>query len=250
MVKFLQKTILASMLCTSMCAVATAVPAITAQAWVVADKEGTVLEGTHTTDIRSIASITKLMTVMVVLDAEQPLFEVIPKKLYNKNLTRLNLIELALIKSDNNAARMLCEFYPTGMGGCIEAMNRKAFVLGMHNSTFTDPTGLFDTNVSTAEDLVRLVMAASRYPTINQASNKDKVILPAKKNQTVFNNTNKLVGKGYEFLVSKTGWITKSGGCIVMMLETVNGIRTVILLGSKNTKTRIPEAEKLALLIL
>jgi len=245
MVKFLQKTILASLLCTSAYAMH---PSVTAQAWLVADSEGKVIEGTHTTDIRSIASITKLMTVIVVLDAGQSLLETIPKKLYNRNLTRLKLIELALIKSDNNAAKMLCEFYPTGLEGCIQAMNRKAFMLGMYDSKFTDPTGLYDTNVSTAEDLIKLVMSASTYITINQVSNKDKVVLPAKKNQTVFNNTNGLVGKGYEFLVSKTGWITKSGGCIVMMLDTVHGIRTVVLLGSRNTKTRIPEAEKLALL--
>lgn len=250
MVKFFKKSIIASILCSSFYAGAVTIPVVTAQAWLIADKDGKVLEGTHTTDVRSIASITKLMTTMVVLDSGQSLLETIPKKLYNRNLTRLDLIELALIKSDNNAAKMLCEFYPTGLGGCVEAMNRKAFVLGMYNSEFTEPTGLYATNVSTAEDLIKLVMAASTYTTINQASNKDKVVLPAKKNQTVFNNTNKLVGKGYEFLVSKTGWITKSGGCIVMMLDTVNGIRTVVLLGSKNTKTRIPEAEKLALLSL
>ena len=68
-----------------------------------------------------------------------------------------------------------------------------------------------------------------------------------KKSTALFNNTNTLVGKGYEFIVSKTGWITKSGGCIVMMLNTERGVRTVIVLGSKNTKTRIPEAKMIAL---
>lgn len=185
---------------------------------------------------------------MVILDSGQSILETIPKKLYGRNLTRLNLIELAMIKSDNNAAKMLCEFYPSGLEGCVEAMNRKAFSLAMYDTIFTDPTGLFHTNVSTAQDLIKLVMAASQYEAIKEASNKDKVSIPAAKNkQAMFNNTNTLVGKGYDFIVSKTGWITKSGGCIVMMLDTAHGIRTVVLLGSKNTKTRIPEAKMIAL---
>jgi D-alanyl-D-alanine endopeptidase (penicillin-binding protein 7) len=129
------------------------------------------------------------MTVMVVLDSGQSILETIPKKLYGKKLTRLNLIELAMIKSDNNAARMLCEFYPSGLDGCIEAMNKKAFSLGMYDTVFTDPTGLFHTNVSTAQDLVKLVMAASSYEAIKESSNKDKVILPVSKNKfTIFSN--------------------------------------------------------------
>jgi len=246
MVKFLQKTLIATLLSTAAITKAMS-PQVTAQAWLVADKEGQIIEGSHVNDIRSIASITKLMTVMVVLDSGQSILETMPKKLYGKNLTRLNLIELAMIKTDNNAAKMLCDFYPTGLQGCIDAMNRKAFSLGMYDTKFTDPTGLFYTNVSTAQDLIKLVMAASTYDTIKHASNKDKVSIPVERNkQAVFNNTNNLVGKGYDFIVSKTGWITKSGGCIVMMLETTKGIRTVVLLGSKNTKTRIPEAQLIA----
>jgi D-alanyl-D-alanine endopeptidase (penicillin-binding protein 7) len=118
----------------------------------------------------------------------------------------------------------------------------------MMNTQYVDPTGLLNGNVSTAQDLVKLVIAASKYPIINEDSNKDAVKLPVNKKKTIaFNNTNKLVGKGHDFIVSKTGWITKSGGCIVMMLTTERGIRTVVLLGSKNTKTRIPEAKMIAL---
>ena len=113
----------------------------------------------------------------------------------------------------------------------------------MYSSNFTDPTGLYNTNVSTAEDLVKLVMAAKNYPTITNASNTPSVSWQInKKRYAIFRNTNNLVGKGVDFIVSKTGWITASGGCIVMMLRGEHGIRTVILLGSKNTKTRIPEA--------
>ena len=99
------------------------------------------------------------MTSMVVLDSGQSLFEKISKKLHNRIFTRQELLNLAIVKSDNNAARMLCEYYPGGIKNCVEAMNNKANALGMNNSTFTDPTGLYNTNVSTAEDLIKLVMA-------------------------------------------------------------------------------------------
>ena len=226
---------------TSLCAIAQ--PSLTAQAWLVADDKGNILEGTHTNDVRSIASITKLMTSMVVLDSGQSLAETIPKKLYNRTFTRQELLNLAIVKSDNNAAKMLCEYYPGGIHRCVEAMNNKANLLGMHRSNFTDPTGLYNTNVSTAEDLVKLVMAAKNYPTIVNASNTSTIQWQVnKKKYAIFHNTNTLVGKGVDFIVSKTGWITASGGCIVMMLNGDQGIRTVVLLGSKNTKTRIPEA--------
>jgi D-alanyl-D-alanine endopeptidase (penicillin-binding protein 7) len=223
---------------------------LTAQSWLVTDYNGVLLEGFNTTEIRSIASITKLMTVMVVLDSGQSLTEIIPKKLYNKQLTRETLIDLAIVKSDNNAAKLLCEYYPGGYNSCINAMNNKAHSLQMNQSKFTDPTGLLDTNVSTAEDLTKLVFAASKYSIIIQASNMDAVRWPLNKKKIVeFKNTNNLVGNEHNFLVSKTGWINKSGGCIVMMIDTVYGIRTIVLLGSKNTKTRIAEAQMLAQII-
>ena len=222
--------------------------AFTAKAWLVADIEGRILNGINTTDVRSIASITKLITVMVVLDANQNLNEVISTKLHNRKLTRRELISLAIIKSDNTAAKLLCDNYPTGLNGCVQAMNDKAHSLDMHNTRYVEPTGLYNDNVSTAEDLVKLVLAASKYPIINEDSNTDKITMPVNKKKVAhFNNTNRLVGHGYEFIVSKTGWIRRSGGCIVMMMNTEKGIRTVILLGSKDTKTRIPEAKMIAL---
>lgn len=222
---------------------------LTAQAWIVADNSGRIFEASNMHEIRSIASITKLMTAMVVLDSGQSLSEVIPKKLYNKQLTRETLIDLAIVKSDNNAAKLLCDYYPGGYNNCINAMNAKAISLQMNNSIFTDPTGRFHTNVSTAHDLIKLVFAASKYPLIVEASNMDAVRWTINKKKIAeFRNTNSLVGPNNSFLVSKTGWITKSGGCIVMMIDTANGIRTVVLLGSKNTKTRIPEAKMLSML--
>ena len=241
----MKKYIISVILCTSLCAIAQS--NVTAQAWLVADDKGNILEGTHTTDVRSIASITKLMTSMVVLDSNQSLSETIPKKLYNRTFTRRELLNLAIVKSDNNAAKMLCEYYPGGTVKCIEAMNNKANQLNMYSSNFTDPTGLLKTNVSTAEDLIKLVMAAKNYPTIVNASNTSTIQWQINKNKSaIFHNTNTLVGKGVDFIVSKTGWITASGGCIVMMLNGDQGIRTVVLLGSKNTHTRIPEAYMLS----
>jgi D-alanyl-D-alanine carboxypeptidase len=221
---------------------------LTAQSWLVADGDGKILDGNKTTDIRSIASITKLMTVMVVLDAQQDLDQIISTKLHNKKLSRRDLISLAIIKSDNQASVLLCQNYPTGLFGCVQAMNEKAKSLEMNDTKYLEPTGLSVFNVSTAEDLVKLVIAASKYQVINEDSNKESIKIPINKKKTAhFGNTNRLVGKGYEFIVSKTGWITKSGGCIVMMLTTERGVRTVVLLGSKNTKTRIPEAKMIAL---
>jgi len=221
---------------------------LTAKAWLVADGNGKIIDGNKTTDVRSIASITKLMTVMIVLDAQQDLNEIISTKLYSKKLSRRELISLAIVKSDNQAATLLCQNYVTGLSGCIHAMNDKARSLEMNDTRYIEPTGLSIFNVSTAEDLVKLVIAASKYPIINEDSNKDTVKIPINKKKTAsFHNTNSLVGHGYEFIVSKTGWITKSGGCIVMMMNTEHGVRTVVLLGSKNTHTRIPEAKMIAL---
>lgn len=218
-------------------------PKVTAQAWLIADEHGKIIEGLGTTEVRSIASITKLMTAMVVIDSGASLTEPLTKKLYNKVINRQDLIDLAIIKSDNTAAKMLCDTYPTGYLDCITAMNKKAESLSMYKTSFVDPTGLYNDNVSTAEDLLKLVKAASHYVQIVNASNTNRLIWEQPKKKIItFNNTNTLVGNGFDFIVSKTGWIRASGGCIVMMLKTMNGVRTVILLGSKNTKTRIPEA--------
>lgn len=213
---------------------------LTAKSWLVADADGKILHSENSTEQRSIASISKLMTAIVVLDAKQDLDE------YIKPYTRRELIQLAIVKSDNQAAQKLCETYPSGVYGCVQAMNRKAHDLAMQNTKFIEPTGLSVMNVSTAEDLIKLVQASSLYPEIVEDSNTKQGKIKTKKSWFSFNNTNPLVEK-YNFIVSKTGYIRASGGCIVMMLDTDIGRRIVIVLGSKNTKTRIPEAELVAL---
>ena len=214
---------------------------ITASSWLVADESGRIIQSQNIEQQRSIASITKLMTAMVVLDANQKLDEQIGK------YTRAETIQLALVHSDNKAADVLCQFYPNGRDSCIRAMNAKARQLGMADTHYVEPTGLSVFNVSTATDLIKLVIAAKEYAEVIEAAHSPQVKIKLKKRWFFFNNTNPIIGKRHEFIVSKTGYIRASGGCIVMMLDTDIGRRIVVVLGSKNTKTRIPEAEFIAL---
>ena len=213
---------------------------ITAQSWLVADGTGKIIQGENTKDIRSIASISKLVTAMIILDANQDLDE------YIKPYTRRELLQLSIVHSDNRATDILCNNYPGGRTNCIRALNAKANSLGLYNTKLIDPTGLSVFNVSTAEELVKMVIAASRYPEIVSASNTSSIKIKIKKKWLVFRNTNPIIGKRHDFVVSKTGYIRASGGCIVMMLNTDVGQRIVVVLGSKNTHTRIPEAEFIA----
>jgi D-alanyl-D-alanine carboxypeptidase len=214
---------------------------ITASSWLVANESGKIIQSQNIDQQRAVASITKLMTAMVVLDARQNLNETIGK------YTRAETIQLALVHSDNKAADTLCQYYPNGREACIRAMNTKAKFLGMPNTHYVEPTGLSVFNVSTATDLVKLVLAAKDYQQVIEAAHTPQVKIKMKKRWFFFNNTNPIIGKRHEFIVSKTGYIRASGGCIAMMLDTEVGRRIVIVLGSKNTRTRIPEAEFIAL---
>lgn len=210
---------------------------ITAQSWLVADQEGRIIAAENIKEVRSIASITKVISSMVVLDANQDLDEFI------KPYTRRELIQLSMVRSDNKAADTLCRHYPGGYAECVKAMNEKVESLGLKNTKFVDATGLGNDNKSTAEELIKIVIAASKYSELVHASKMSAVRIEIKKKWLVFNNTNPIIGKRHEFIISKTGWIRASGGCIVMMLDTDIGRRIVVVLGSKNTHTRIPEAE-------
>lgn len=228
---------------------------ITAKSFVVADSAGEILSEKNPERTQPIASITKLMTVIVVLNAKQDLAEQLPLDFklskryhtrlprYLKTLSREELIQLAMVKSDNFAAYTLCQNYPGGVDSCIKAMNKEAERIGMTNTAFADPTGLDAHNVSTAKDLVKLVLAANNYPVITYASAQPKVSIPVRKGKAEFGNTNPLVRMGEEVLVSKTGYINSSGGCIVMLLNTIDGERVVVVLGSRSTRTRVPEAK-------
>jgi len=213
---------------------------ITAKSWLVADGKGKVIDGENTKQQRSIASITKLITAMVVLDAKQDLDE------YIKPYTRREMIQLALVKSDNQSSLDLCKHYPGGSALCVSAMNAKVESLGLRHTHFVESSGLSIMNVSTAEDLIKVVIEASKYNEIVLAARTSEVKIKIRKKWFIFHNTNPIIGKRHDFVVSKTGFINASGGCIVLMMDTEIGRRIVVVLGSKNTHTRIPEAEFIA----
>ena len=210
---------------------------MTAQSWLETDYQGNLIEGSNITEVRSIASITKLMTVIAVIDNNQNMQEKLGK------YTREQHIQLALVKSDNNSAKVLCDNFPGGRFECVRYMNEKAQYLGMYRTKFVEPTGLSPMNISTALDLLSLVFESSHYPEIVKASQTAILNIQTGKKTQSFNNTNPIIGKRHIFIVSKTGTTNAAGGCIVMMVDTEKGRRVVIVLGSKNGKVRIPEAE-------
>ena len=210
---------------------------ITAHSWLETDYQGNLIEGSNITEVRSIASITKLMTVIAVIDNNQNMQEKLGK------YTREQHIQLALVKSDNNSAKVLCDNFPGGRFECVRYMNEKAQYLGMYRTKFVEPTGLSPKNISTALDLLSLVFESSHYPEIVKASQTAILNIQTGKKTQSFNNTNPIIGKRHIFIVSKTGTTNAAGGCIVMMVDTDKGRRVVIVLGSKNGKVRIPEAE-------
>jgi D-alanyl-D-alanine endopeptidase (penicillin-binding protein 7) len=210
---------------------------ISAKSWVVADDNGKIIKGANTNDLRSIASITKLMTAMVVLDANQNLDEKI------NDISRRQHLRLALIRSNNHSSDLLCENYPGGYEACVDAMNAKARSLKMRDTSFVDASGLDDDNVSTSSSLIKLVLAAQAYPLIVKSSQTPHMRIKLDEGYFSYKNTNPLVNK--KFIVSKTGYIRAAGGCIALLMGTNKGRRVVVILGSKNTHTRIPEVKHL-----
>ena len=208
-----------------------------------------------------IASITKLMTAMVVLDAQLPLDEEISidvadidtlKGTHSRlrigmTLTRSELLKLALMASENRAAAALARTYPGGHNAAIAAMNAKARELGMQNTRFLDPAGLNSNNVSTAHDLVKMVSAARDYPLIHQYTTTASYSVDGWRGRELrFVNTNPLVrNASWDIGVSKTGYISEAGRCLVM--ETTINQRPVIivLLDSWGKSTRIGDANRI-----
>jgi serine-type D-Ala-D-Ala endopeptidase (penicillin-binding protein 7) len=224
---------------------------ILAKSWLIADGEGNILESENIEVKQPIASITKLMTAIVVLDANENMTSEIPgKRLRGLTVNRQQLLELAVIKSDNQAADMLCKIYRRGYSGCIEDMNHKAKILGMYDTEFRDSTGLNNGNVSTARDLIILLKAAEKYPGIVHASNQSvSELVNSRKRKIIkwkFTNTNPLVTK-YNVIVSKTGYVRASGGCLVMSVYVKGQKKLFVVLNSKTTRTRIHDMEQLIL---
>ena len=223
---------------------------ILAKSWLIADSDGNILESENIEIQQPIASITKLMTAMVVLDANENLQQPLQKRFRGLVVTREQLINLAVIRSDNQAAKMLCEEYRRGYKACIDDMNHKAQILGMNNTKFLDSSGLDNRNVSTPRDLIKLLLAAEKYQEIVFASNQAVGELVKKKKKKFikyrYNNTNPLVSK-YNVIVSKTGYVRASGGCLVMSVIIHGKKKLFIVLNSNTTRTRIRDMETLIL---
>jgi D-alanyl-D-alanine endopeptidase (penicillin-binding protein 7) len=202
-----------------------------------------------------IASITKLMTAMVVLDAKLPMDEVIvinaeDAHIYRHSrltegtaLTREDALHLALMSSENRAAYTLGRNYPGGMPAFIAAMNHKAKELGMEHTHFEDPTGLTSENVASAEDLTRMLSAAYQYKTIREFSTWPDMTMVIGKRPQKFLNTNRLVRSGdMDIGLQKTGFINAAGRCLVMQARVNNTPLLLVFLDSVGTQSRFADA--------
>jgi D-alanyl-D-alanine endopeptidase (penicillin-binding protein 7) len=233
------------------------------QAALILDAEhGRILFHKNADVVLPIASITKLMTAIVVLDANLPLTEEITiedadvdilkntrsRLRVGSSLPRHDMLRLALMSSENRAAAALGRAYPGGMSAFVDAMNRKAFELGMGNSYFVDSTGLNSANVSTARDLTKLVDAAEDYDIIREFSTtaKHAVMFEDEDRSLQFVNTNNLVRSGsWDIGVSKTGFLSEAGRCLVMQAKITGKPVIIILLDSWGKNTRIGDANRI-----
>jgi D-alanyl-D-alanine endopeptidase (penicillin-binding protein 7) len=223
---------------------------------------GQTLFSKNADQVTPIASITKLMTAMVVLDAKLTLEE--PIELTNEDIDLLkntksrlpigahfrrdDLLRLALMASDNRAASALGRNYPGGIAAFVAAMNAKALSLGLTQTHYVDSSGLSPANVSSPQDLAKLVAAAAKYPLIKEYSTTGavNVTLPDGKRKINFVNTNQLVrNSDWQIGLSKTGYINEAGKCLVMQAMIANQPIVIVLLDSWGRLTRIGDANRI-----
>ena len=207
-----------------------------------------------------IASITKLMTALVVIEAGLPLDEMLVVDQDDVNATtgsssrlrvgtqlnRGEMLHLALMSSENRAAHVLGRSYPGGIRSFMAAMNTKAQALGMRGTRYVEPTGLSPDNQSTAEDLTRLVRAASVHPLIRDLSTSPEALVPVGAQQLQFRNTNGLVrNPEWEIGLQKTGYISAAGRCLVMQTQLAGRKLIMVLLDSAGKYSRMGDAERI-----
>jgi len=226
-----------------------------------ADDEGLVY-GKNADRRVPIASITKLMTALVVMESGEPLTEWLdfrerhipaPANAYTRirvssELRRSDVLRIALMSSENFAAHTLARHHPGGYDAFIEAMNAKAVELGMLKTTFVDPTGLSVDNRSTAADLVRLVRAASQYPQIREYSTTRYFTAQFRqpRYRLAFGNTNVLVHRdSWGVGISKTGYLSEAGRCLVMLFELDGKPLVTVLLDSLGTRSPMGDAGRI-----
>ncbi|CAM4125347.1 D-alanyl-D-alanine endopeptidase [Bordetella tumulicola] len=220
----------------------------------------TVLFAKNEDVVRPIASISKLMTALVVVDANQPMDQMLEiteddvdklkhttsRLRVGTQLTRGDMLHLALMSSENRAAHALGRNYPGGILAFVRAMNEKARGLGMTSTYFIEPTGLSSQNVSSPRDLARLLRAAAQRPLIHRYSTDDEYEVDVANRTQVFRNTNLLVRKpDWDIKVSKTGFINEAGECLVMMTRINGRDVAIVLLDSQGKYSRIGDAVRL-----
>ena len=236
-------------------------PVLRSGAALVEDQEtGEYLIQKQATLVLPIASITKLMTAMVILDAKIDLQEALTiekadiDRLRGSHsglpvritLLRRDALLLALMASDNRAAHALARTYPDGLEACIAAMNAKAKALGLSETCFEDPTGLSSGNVSSARDLVRLVDAAYQYRLIREFTTCKKAEVIYGRRVLRFHNTNRLVqNPRWEIGLSKTGFIADAGRCLVMQCQVAKRNLLIVLLDSQGKLSRVGDANRI-----
>ncbi len=228
-------------------------------ALIVRSDTGEVLYSKNAEQALPIASITKLMTAMVVIDAGQPLDESLQithaeidrlrgtssRLAVGTRLSRRQALLLALMSSENRAAAALLRTYPGGQAAGVAAMNRKARALGMTHSHFVEATGLSGDNRSTPADLVRLVQAASRYPLIREYSTREQFTIMVGRYATEYRNTNPLVrNPAWDIDITKTGYLNEAGRCLVMKANIANTPVVLVLMNSWGTLTRVGDANR------
>lgn len=233
-------------------------PALRSSAALVVDTtHSTVLYSRNSGIAMPIASITKLMTALVVSEAAQPLDEPlmvtgedisvgkgsVSRLMPGTRLTRGDLMHLALMSSENRAAHALGRNYPGGVTECVRAMNAKARELGMTSTHFVEPTGLSDENVASPQDLSKLVMAAAKVPTIREYSTDSEHDVQVGQRTMRFRNTDSLVSKpDWDIVVQKTGYIAEAGRCLVMQTIIEGRTVVIVLLNSFGKRTRVADA--------
>ena len=206
-----------------------------------------------------IASITKLMTALVVLEAGQPLDEQlevsaddggarsgVSRLRTGTALSRADLLHLALMSSENRAAHALGRSYPGGLPACVQAMNAKAQALGMKSTRFVEPTGLSSDNVASSADLAKLVQAAAESPMIQQYSTDKSYTVAVRSHLVEFRNTDSLVhNPAWNIIVQKTGYIAQAGRCLVMKAVFEGRSVVIVLLDSSGRRTRFADATRI-----
>jgi D-alanyl-D-alanine endopeptidase (penicillin-binding protein 7) len=227
-------------------------------AFLIVDEENSDVLLSNKADVAMpIASITKLMTALVVLEAGQPLDETIKitaedrkvepgsRLVVGATLTRAELLHLALMSSENRAAHAVGRSYPGGIPALLKAMNAKAKSLGMTSSRFADATGLSNANVASPRDLVKLVNAASSNPTIREYSTDPELTVMLGKYRVQYSNTNSLVRKDdWNVVVQKTGFTNAAGQCLVMKTIIEDRPVIMVLMNSFGKYTRVADARR------